>query len=325
MLRTLMLAAMALLPWLPNPARAADFPTRAVSLVVPYAPGGSTDVLARIVARGMSADLGQPVIVENQGGAGGALGTQRVVRAPADGYVLSFGNMGSLAANVPLYPNLGYDPRTDLAPIGLAATNPMVLAASVRSGQRDLAGFLRHLRERGGRATFGTAGTGSTSHLAAALFVHLAGTPATLVGYRGAGPAIADLAAGTVDAVIDQTLTLIPAHKGGTAVALAVASRARIPQLPDVPTFAEAGMPGFDVAVWNALLAPAGTPQPVVERLAASLAAALDDREVRARLEELAALVPEGAERGPAPLRDLIAAEVTRWTGVIRTAGIRAD
>ncbi|WP_419897162.1 Bug family tripartite tricarboxylate transporter substrate binding protein [Roseomonas sp. USHLN139] len=307
------------------PAAAQDFPSRTITMVVPYAPGGSTDVLGRILARGMGKALGQTVVVENQGGAGGSIGTQRVVRAAADGYTLVFGNTGPLAANVALYPNLGYDPRSDLAPIGLGASNPMVIAASNRSGVRTLDALLGRLRSLKGEATFGNAGAGSTSHLAAALFLQITGTQATAVGYRGVGPAMTDLTAGVIDALIDQTLTMIPAHKGQQVVALAVATPQRLPQLPDVPTFAEAGVGHFNMAVWNALLAPAATPAPVVARLVRALDAALDDTEVRTRLGELAAVLPEGEGRGPEPLRQLIAGEVERWGVTIREAGIRVE
>ncbi|MCK8784511.1 tripartite tricarboxylate transporter substrate binding protein [Roseomonas sp. NAR14] len=326
MRRSLLLAPLALAAvLLARPAEAQEFPTRAVTMVIPYAPGGSTDVLGRIVARGMGKALGQPVVVENQGGAGGNIGTQRVVRAAPDGYTLTFGNLGPLAANVQLYPNLGYDPRRDLAPIGVAASNPMVLAVSPRIEVRDLAGLLGHLRAEDGNVPFGNAGPGSTSHLAASLFLQLSGTRATLVGYRGVGPVLTDLAAGVVEVLIDQTLTLIPAHRGGTARALAVATPQRLPQLPDVPTFAEAGVPGFDMQVWNALLAPAGTPAPVIARLVAALNAGLDDPEAKQRLEELAAVVPQGEARGPEALRRLIASEVDRWSGLIRDASIRVE
>ena len=307
------------------PAAAQDFPSRTITMVVPYAPGGSTDVLGRILARGMGKALGQTVVVENQGGAGGSIGTQRVVRAAADGYTLVFGNTGPLAANVALYPNLGYDPRSDLAPIGLGASNPMVIAASNRSGVRTLDALLGRLLSLKGEATFGNAGAGSTSHLAAALFLQITGTQATAVGYRGVGPAMTDLTAGVIDALIDQTLTMIPAHKGQQVVALAVATPQRLPQLPDVPTFAEAGVGQFTMAVWNALLAPAATPAPVVARLVRALDAALDDPEVRTRLGELAAVLPEGEGRGPEPLRQLIAGEVERWGVTIREAGIRVE
>lgn len=308
--------------------RAADaqggFPSRAVTMVVPAAPGGSTDALARIVARPMAVALGQSVVVENVGGAGGTIGTRRGSAAAPDGHTLIVGNNGTLAANLSLYANLGFDAR-DFAPIGLIATVPMVLAASPRSGIRTFGEFMDRLRERGEGVTFGTPGVGSTGHLAPAYFLHLAGLRATLVSYRGAGPAMADLAAGTVDAVIDQTVTMIAAHRGGTAVALAVTGPSRLSQIPEIPTFAEAGMPSFDMQVWNAVCAPRGTPRAVCERLAAALAVAFDDGEARRRLDDLSARAPASAERGPDHLGALVRQDAETWAGVVRATGMRAE
>ena len=259
---------------------AQGYPTRPITMVVAYPPGGSTDGLARIVAAAMAKNLAQQVIVENVGGAGGTIGTQRVLKSSPDGYMITFGNMGSLAIAGPLYPNIKFDPVRDLAPIGLVADVPMVLSASIKSGYTTLQQLLDQLRKDGAAVNFGTAGPGSTGHIGAVLFLHVTRNNATLVSYRGAGPALADLRAGTVDTVIDQTVTMIPIHKGGRVRALAVSGKQRVEQIPDVPTFAEAGAPAFDLSVWNGIAAPAGTPQAVVDRLAQALAAALKDPEV---------------------------------------------
>ncbi len=308
------------------PARAQTgggaWPQRTIALLVPSAPGGTLDALARFFAQAMSPALSRAVVVENVGGAGGLIGMQRAARAEPDGHTIVFGNMGVMAASVALNPDSGYDPRRDLAPVGIAAHVPMVLAASPQSGVRDLQELLARIRERGEGITFGTAGLGTTSHLAPALLLHLTGLKATLVSYRGAGPAMNDLAAGVVDAVIDQTVTMIPAHRGRTAVALAVSGAGRVPQIPEVPTFAEAGVPAFDLVVWNAIAAPRGTPPPVVERLAAAVEAALADEELRRRLSDLAAVPPAPEERGPEPLRRRIASDVERWTAIVQAAGI---
>ena len=306
----------------PARAQTGGWPQRAVTLVVPSAPGGTLDALARFFAQAMSPSLGRGVVVENVGGAGGVIGMQRAARAEPDGHTLVFGNMGVMAASVALNPDAGYDPRRDLAPVGMAAHVPMVLAASPQSGVRDLQGLLARVRERGDAATFGTAGLGTTSHLAPAMLLHLTGLKATLVSYRGAGPAMNDLAAGVVDAAIDQTVTMIPAHRGRTAVALAVSGARRVPRLPEVPTFAEAGVPAFDLVVWNAVAAPRGTPTAVVERLAAAVETALADEELRRRLSDLAAVPPDREERGPEPLRRRIASDVERWIAIARAAGI---
>lgn len=305
-----------------GPALADTFPTRPLTLIVPAGPGGTTDVLARIIAQAMSKPLGQTVIVENVGGAGGTVGTQRAARAQPDGYTLNIGNMGTLAANVSLYPKLNLDPRRDFEPIGVVAHVPMILSASKKSGFRDLRAFLDHMRGNPGKVNFATPGLGSTGHLAPTLLLQQTGAKAELVAYRGAGPALNDLLSGTMDAVIDQTVTLIPAHQGGTATALAVTSKARLPQIPEVPTFAEAGLPSFDMIVWNAIVAPKGTPGPVLDKLVSALSAALEDPEVARRYADLAAQSPASAERRPEVLGKLIAADVDRWTGIIQAAGL---
>jgi len=297
-------------------------PQRNITLIVPSAPGGTLDALARFFAQAMTPSLGRTVVVENVSGAGGLIGMQRTMRSDPDGHTLVFGNMGIMAAFVALNPTAGYDPRRDLAPVGMAAHVPMVLATSPRSGVTDLRGLLDRIRERREGATFGTAGLGTTSHLAPALLMQLTGLKATLVSYRGAGPAMNDLAGGVVDAVIDQTVTMIPAHRGRTAVALAVSGTQRVPQIPDVPTFAEAGVPAFDLVVWNAIAAPKDTPQPVIDRLAAAIEAALADAELRRRLGDLAAISPAAEERGPEPLRARIAADADRWIAVVESAGL---
>jgi tripartite-type tricarboxylate transporter receptor subunit TctC len=303
-------------------AQGGAWPQRTITLIVPSAPGGTLDALARFFAEAMSPILGRSMVVENVTGAGGLIGMQRVMRSDPDGHTIVFGNMGIMAAFVATNPKAGYDPRRDLAPVGLAAHVPMVLAASPQSGVRDLQTLLARIRERGERSTFGTAGLGTTSHLAPALLMHLTGLKATLVSYRGAGPAMNDLAAGVVDAVIDQTVTMIPAHRGGTAVALAVSGAQRAPQIPEVPTFAEAGVPSFDLVVWNAIAAPRGTPAQLLDRLAAAMDAALATEGLARRLGDLAALPPTREERSPEPLRQRIAADADRWIQVVQASGM---
>jgi tripartite-type tricarboxylate transporter receptor subunit TctC len=307
------------------PALAQAFPQRNITIIVPSAPGGTLDALARYFGQAMAPLLGRSVVVENVGGAGGLIGMQRAARAEADGHTLVFGNMGVMAVGYVLNPNSGFDPRRDLAPISMVADVPMVLAASPRGQIRDLQGLLDHIRRNGDKATFGTAGSGTTSHLAPGYLLHLAGLKATLVSYRGAGPAMTDLAAGTVDAVIDQTVTMIPAHRGGTAIALAVSAPQRIPQLPDVPSFAEAGLPGFDLVIWNAFAAPAGTPAPVVARLAEVLEGAQQDPVLQGRLRDLASTAPAPATRGPEALRQRIAADIAKWTEIIGASGLNRE
>jgi len=304
---------------------AQNFPTRSISMVVPYPPGGSSDGLARIIGAAMSKDLGQQVIVENVTGAGGTIGTQKVLKSTPDGYTITFGNMGSMAIAAPLYPNIKFDPVKDFAPIGVVADVPMVISASKKSGYKTLGEFVAQLKKDGKSVNFGTAGPGSTGHIGAAMFLYVTKTDATLVNYRGAGPAIADLLAGTVDAVIDQTVTMIPIHNGGRVTALAVSGKNRLAQIPDVPTFAEAGVPEFDLSVWNAIAAPAGTPAPVVDRLAKALANALKDPEVVERFTKMAAVIPPESEQGPKAFAALIAKDVPRFTQLIKDAKISAE
>lgn len=235
------------------PATAQTYPTRPVTMLVPFAAGGTTDVLARILAEEMGRVLGQNVIVENVGGAGGRNGTERVIRGEPDGHTILFGNMGPMAASRALFKDQRYDPRSDLAPVGLVADVPMVMAASKKSGAAELKAFVAKIKSEGDKVTFGTAGFGATSDLAPRLLLHLSGLKATIVSYRGAGPAIQDLIGGFVDGVIDQTATLLPLHAAGLVTALAVTGESRLPQAPDVPTFAEAGLPDFGMKVWNAL------------------------------------------------------------------------
>ncbi|MDB5413066.1 MAG: hypothetical protein JWR10_1401 [Rubritepida sp.] len=314
-----------LLAFFGHAATAQDYPTRTVTMIVPSAPGGTLDALGRLMAQAMAADLGRSVVVENVSGAGSLVGMQRLVRSEPDGYVIGFGNVGSMAANVATTRDLGFDPRTDLTPISIVANVPMVIAASPRSGLRDLATLVSRIRERGDGVSFGTPGTGTTGHLAPAYLFTLIGSKAMLVPYRGAGPAMTDLAAGTVDVVIDQTVTMIPAHLGHTAVALAVTGTRRVAQMPEVPTFAEAGVPGFDMVIWNAIAGPRDMPPAVAQRLLRSIEVALASAPVAARFADLATDMPPVAERGPEAMRRRIAADVDRWIEVVRSSGMAAQ
>lgn len=316
MLRLATILAAALVGTAPA-ALAQDYPSGPVTMIVPFAPGGTTDVLARIVAPAMAAHLGQNVLVENVGGAGGRIGTQQVIRAEPDGQVIVFGNMGPLAAAMGVFNDMEYDPRTDLAPVGLVADVPMVLAASKASGVETLEAFVEKLRAEGEAVNFGTAGIGATSDLAPALFLSLTGLSGTRIPYQGAGPAIVDLQAGMMDAVIDQTVTMIPIELGDQGTALAVSGTERQPQIPDVPTFAEAGVPEFDMTVWNAVAAPVGTPEDVIADLAEAIDVALADPDVQARFEQLGVPVPPQEARGPEALKALVASEVDRWQATL--------
>lgn len=323
--RPALMLGLASVLWMGLPAsraEAQDYPARTITLIVPSAPGGTLDALARLMAQGMGADLGRTVIVENVTGAGSVVGTQRLVRSEPDGYTIGFGNLASMAATVALGADPGFDPRRDLTPISIVANVPMVIAASPRSGVRDLRSLVERIRARGEEVSFGTPGTNTTGHLAPAYLLSILNAKAMLVPYRGAGPAMSDLAAGTVEAVIDQTVTMIPAHQGRTAVALAVTGAQRIPQLPEVPTFAEAGVPAFDMVIWNAIAGPRDMPQARVDRLLKAIEAALASPAVAARFADLATTAPPPGERGPAAMRARIEADVARWTEVVGKAGL---
>ncbi len=302
-----------------------DFPSRPVTIVVPSTPGGTTDILARLLARALAGPLGKPVIIENVGGAGGGIGSQRAARAEPDGHTLAFGNRGTLLATAALFPTLGFDARRDFAPIGRTADVPCMLGASRRSGFRRLADARAAAAARPGNVTVGFSGTGSATHLATAAMLQAAGMEVNLVPYRGGGPAMNDLAAGTLDLCMELSPTMIGAHRGGTAAALAVGHTARLPQVPDVETFAEAGLPGFDGRVWYALLAPTRTPPETLRRLRDALDGALADAELMSRLAELAVPLPAPAERGADALATLLDGEAPRWTAFIRETGMRAD
>ena len=320
--RTLALAAAGLLA-APALVRAQGRwkPTRPVNMLVPFSAGGPTDVMARLLALKLTDKLGQTVTVENVGGAGGILGTQRLARAQPDGQTIGLGHMGTHAANVAFYKRLPYDPVADFVPLGQYATNPMVLA--VRPGLADdVAGLKRWIAENPGKLTVANAGNGSVSFLGSLLFDRISGAKAVLVPYRGAGPALQDTMNGVTDAIVDQAITVIPQAGSGTLRALAVTVPARLPQLPDVPTATEAGLPGLDIAVWNGAYLPRGTPASIADSLSAVLAAVLDDPLIRERFAALAVQVPPPAERGPEPLRRLIESETVRWKAIAEAAGV---
>jgi tripartite-type tricarboxylate transporter receptor subunit TctC len=301
----------------PASAFAQDYPSQPITIIVGAAPGGATDLLARLVGQEMGEYLGANVVIENVPGAGATIGMTQGAAAEPDGYTLSFGNMGHLAANVAIYDDLPFDPIEDFEPIGNVANVPMVLAVSNQSGFETLDQFLAFMEENPGAANFGTSGPGSTGWLAPSLLLSLAGLEAELVTYQGAGPALNDLFAGVMDAQIDQTATMIPVHTDGQARALAVTSETRIDQLPDVPTFAEAGMPEFDMVVWNGLVAPAGTPDDVLVRLEEALNHALESEVLNERYVELAMQVPSPDARGREAFGALIQSDIDRWLGVL--------
>jgi tripartite-type tricarboxylate transporter receptor subunit TctC len=303
---------------------AAEYPAKPITVIVPFAAGGPTDVVARLIGDHMSRTLGQTLVVENVGGAGGTIGMTRAALAQPDGYTIAVGNMGTQSAAPALYPNLKYDPATSFAQIGIANYTPQAIVAKKSMAAGNLKEFIAYLKASSSKLNYGHAGVGSISHVAGLLFNAKFGLHPNLVPYRGTGPAIQDLVAGQLDYMLDQSLNVIPQIKGGTIKVYAIAAPERLASLPDVPTTGEAGE-DFIFSAWNAMVAPKDTPADIIEKLAAALDKALDDPAVRQRYIELGSSAPIGSERGPAGLQKLVDSEMARITPVIKAAGITAD
>lgn len=300
------------------------FPTRPVTVIVPYAAGGSTDVLARIMGDALSQELGQPVIVENAGGGGGTIGTAKAVRAANDGHTLLLHNMG-IATAPALYDNLSFDVTKDLEPIALIGDVPMILVRNKDFPPATVAELLQTMKDKPGQVNFSHAGVGATSHLCAVLLTQVTGTQATLVPYRGTGPALQDLIAGNVDLICDQPVSTGPHLKAGSLKPYAVATKERLSIMPDVPTFAESGLPNFELAVWHGIYAPKGTPPQAVERLNQAIRNVLAQPALAQRLLDMSVVAPQGDRLAPQALRDHLQAEVKRWGEVLKAAGVKAN
>jgi tripartite-type tricarboxylate transporter receptor subunit TctC len=305
---------------LAGPALAQNYPTKPITMIVPFAAGGPTDIVARIVAEPMSRVLGQQIVVENVAGAGGTTGITRGAGAAPDGYTIMMGHMGTHGAAPALYPNLKYNPAADFAPVGVAAGTPIIIVGSTKLPANDLKGFIAWAKKQGDKANHAHAGVGSVSHSTGILLNSILGTKPTFIPYTGTGPALNDMISGQVDYMTDQIVNLVGQINAGTVKAFAIATPKRSPALPNLPTTKEAGLDGYEVSAWNAVFAPKGTPQAIVTRLSDALSKALDDANARKRLDDLGAVIPEGAERGGAALQKLVESEVARWTPVLREA-----
>jgi tripartite-type tricarboxylate transporter receptor subunit TctC len=318
---TRLLAGAALLAASVGLAAAQDYPTRPITVIVPFAAGGPTDVIARIVADNMSKTLGQSLVIENVVGAGGTTGATRAMRAAPDGYTIIMGHMGTHAASVALYPNLAYKPDVDFEPIGLAAGTPVLILAKKDYPAKDLKEFVAHVKANVDKLNMAHAGVGSVSFTTCLLLNSIMNVKPTSVPYQGTGPSMNALVAGQVDYMCDQIVNAVPQIKGGTIKAYAIGTAERNPSLPDVPTAKEAGLPEFQASAWNALFAPKGTPKPIVDKLAAALSKALDDENTRKRLLELGSDIPGPDRRGPAALANLVKSEIAKWSPIIKAAG----
>lgn len=314
------IVALSLAAAIAGPAAAQNYPTKPITMIVPFAAGGPTDIVARIAAEPMSRLLGQQVIIENVAGAGGTTGITRGAGAAPDGYTIMMGHMGTHGAAPALYPNLKYNPAADFAPVGVAAGTPIIIVGSTKLPATDLKGFIDWAKKQGDKANHAHAGVGSVSHSTGILLNSILGTKPTFIPYTGTGPALNDMLSGQVDCMTDQIVNLVGQINAGTVKAFAIATPKRSPALPNLPTTKEAGLDGYEVSAWNAVFAPKGTPQAIVDRLSDALSKALDDANARKLLDDLGAVIPEGAERGAAALQKLVVSEVARWTPVLRDA-----
>jgi tripartite-type tricarboxylate transporter receptor subunit TctC len=313
-------AGVAALPALPRLACAQAYPTRAVTIIVPFAAGGPTDVCARIVGDHMSRTLGQQFIVENVVGAGGTTGSTRTMRAAPDGYTIQMGQTGTHAASVALYPNLVYRPDVDFEPIGMVVVPPIVIATRKDFPAKDLKEFMAYARANPDKLNMAHAGVGSITHFTCLMLNAMIGIKPTLVPFSGSAPAINALVAGQVDYICDPTPDIVQQLQGGTLKVYAVAAPTRSPVLPDVLTTIEAGLPEFQVIAWYGLFAPRGTPKPILDKLTGALDAALDNESVRKRLLDLGCDIPEKTQRGQAQLAALVKSEMARWGPIIKAA-----
>ena len=305
-----------------SPAQAQDYPTRPVTLIVPYAAGGGNDVMARIVADKMGAALGQPIVVENRGGAGGSIATRAIAHAPADGYTLGLGGTGTLAIGPTLYPNVGYDPRKDFAPIGLIATSALVVLVHPSVPAKTIPELIALAKREDGKLTYASAGVGSGIHLGAELFASMAGVKLSHIPYKGSAPALTDLLGGHVAIYFSSLPPAIGLVKDGKARALAVTGPERSKIFPDLPTVAEAALPGYAAVLHYGIVAPAGTPKPVVDKLAAALRVAIASPDVARKI------AADGAEvmgMTPEEYAVDIDREEAKWSEVVRRSGAKAN
>jgi len=303
-------------------ATAQNYPARPIRMIVPFAPGGGGDIVGRLLAQKMSEGLGKPLVIDNRGGAGGTIGTELAVKALADGYTVLLGNVGPLALSPSLYPQLTYDAVRDLAPVSMVASFPNVLVANISLPARSIQELVALIKSRRGKMNFGSAGTGTSTHLAAELFKAVARLDIVHVPYKGGAAALTDVIAGQVAYYFGSLPSSLPLARAGKVQALAVTSLRRSSAAPEIPTIAESGYPGFETAAWYGVLVPIGTPRDIVMRLNRATIAAVGAAEVKERL------VQEGSEpmgSSPAQFGAYIKSEIEKWSKVVREANIKGD
>jgi tripartite-type tricarboxylate transporter receptor subunit TctC len=305
-------------------AVAENYPSHPITIIVPFAAGGPSDAMARILAERMKVTLGEAVLIENVTGAGGSIGVGRAVRSPPDGYSVSFGHLGTHVANGAVY-KLGYDLVADLEPVVLLPSNPMIIVSKNDVPAKSLKELLEWLKVRPSPPTAGTAGAGSGSHIAGLYFENVAGIKLQYVPYRGTAPAMNDLVAGQIDIIVDQTSNSIAQVRAGTIRAYAVTDAKRLASAPDIPTTDEAGLPGFHMTLWSGLWVPKDTPKDIVTRLNAAAVAALNDPAVRKQLENLGLQMPPKDQLSPQALGSWQKAEIAKWWPMIKAANVKVD
>ncbi|WP_428247438.1 tripartite tricarboxylate transporter substrate binding protein BugD [Ferrovibrio sp.] len=305
-------------------AQAQDYPNKVITMVVPFAAGGPTDTVARLLAQSMGNTLKQQIIVENVGGAGGTLGAARVARSAGDGYTIFLHHIGH-ATSATLYRKLPYDTINDFEAIGLVTDVPMTLVAKTGLPPKDFKELVSYIKTNKDKISYGNAGVGAASHLCGLMLMSALQTQMTTVPYKGTGPAMNDLLGGQIDLMCDQTTNTTGQIKGGKIKAYAVTTKTKVPALPDLPTMDSSGLPGFEVAVWHGVYAPKGTPKPVIDKLAGALQAALKDPLVVTRFAELGTEPVAQDKATPAALSAHLKAEIAKWAPVIKAAGEYAD
>jgi tripartite-type tricarboxylate transporter receptor subunit TctC len=320
--RTLVLALSTAAVLAAAPVAAQNYPTKPVKFVTPYPPGGTTDILARLLGTKLQQSLGQPFLVESKAGAGGNVGTDSVAKAPGDGYTILMGASGPLAINVSLFKNLPYNPEKDLAPVVHVASVPLVLVVHQSFPAKNVKELLALLNAKPDGYSYASAGNGTPQHLSAELFKQLTGTKMVHVPYKGSGPAINDLVGGQVPIAFESLIPILPQLKGGKLRPLAVTSLKRSALLPDVPTLDESGVKGYESIAWYGVVAPGKTPKPIVDKLNAEMVKALRDPDIKQRLAEMGSAEVAGS---PEKFGALIKAEIAKWAPVVKASGATID